>query len=119
MDSEEEIKIVIDVFYKVYKKLRNGFLEKVYENAMAVEFAKIGLDFRKQCPIKVYYDGEIVGDYVADFLVGDDIVIEVKAIREFSGVEKAQLLNYLKATKRKKGILLNFGVKPQVKRMVF
>ena len=119
MGSEEEIKIVVDVFYKVYKKLGRGFLEKVYENAMVIEFEKVGLDFKRQCPVKVYYDGRIVGDYVADFLVGGEVVVEVKAIREFSGADEAQLLNYLRATDRKKGILLNYGVKPQVKRMVY
>ncbi len=118
MDSEETIKIVIDVFYKVYKKLGSGFLEKVYENAMAVEFEKLDLEFRKQCPVRVYYDGRIVGDYVTDFLV-EDIIVEVKAIKEFSGVEEAQLLNYLKATGKRKGILLNYGVKPQIKRMIY
>jgi len=69
------IKIVIDVFYKVYKELGSGFLEKVYENAMAIEFEKIGLNFRKQYPVRVYYDGKIVGDYVADFLLGKMLLL--------------------------------------------
>ncbi len=119
MDSEEEIKVVINIFYKVYKKLGSGFLEKVYENAMAMELEKLGLNFKKQCPVKVYYNERVVGDYIADFLIGDEVIVEIKAIREFSGLEEAQLLNYLKATGRKKGILLNYGVRPQVKRMVY
>ena len=110
---------IIGCFYRVYNTLGYGFLEKVYENALAIEFEKEGLKFGKQVGIEVLYDEKIVGTYVADFIVEGKVVVEVKALVGFGGTEKAQLLNYLKATGIEVGLLLNFGKKADFERMLF
>jgi GxxExxY protein len=110
---------IIKVFYKVYNKLGYGFLEKVYENGMMIEFKKEGIPAVAQFPIKVYYEDEIVGEYFADILVNDKVIVEIKASRNLAQENEAQLLNYLKATDIEVGLLLNFGPKPEIKRKVF
>lgn len=110
---------IIGVFYKVYNQLGYGFLEKVYENAMLIELRKAGLQAQKQIPIKVYYDQQIVGDYYADIIVNETIILELKAVQVIAPAHEAQLVNYLKATEIEVGLLLNFGLKPQIKRRVF
>ena len=105
-------------FYNVYNELGYGFLEKVYENAMMIELKKMGLDSEKQRPIKVYYDEILVGDYYADILVEDKVILELKAIENICPEHEVQLVNYLKATEIEVGLLLNFGPKPQQKRRV-
>ena len=110
---------IIGCFYRVYNTLGYGFLEKIYENALAYEFEKIGLKFGKQVGISVLYEGEIMGEYFADFIVEGKVVVEVKAIKCFSGTEEAQLINYLKATGTEVGLLLNFGEEAKIKRMIF
>jgi len=110
---------IIKVFYKVYSKLGYGFLEKVYENAMMIEFKRAGIPAVAQAPIKVLYDSLIVGEYFADILVEDKVIIEIKASKSISKENEAQLINYLKATGIKVGLLLNFGPKPEIKRRVF
>ncbi|HDL02204.1 MAG TPA: GxxExxY protein [Candidatus Pacearchaeota archaeon] len=119
MKHEELTSEIIGIFYRVYNVLGYGFLEKVYENALAYEFRKAGLKFGQQVGISVLYEGEVMGDYFADFIVEGKVVVEVKAIRDFGGTEEAQLLNYLKATGNEVGLLLNFGKDAKVKRMVF
>lgn len=119
MECEELTERIIGVFYKVYNALGYGFLEKVYENALRLEFEKEGLDFENQVPIVVYYDGVVVGDYFADFVVAGKVVVEVKASSGLGGADEAQLLNYLKATGAKVGLLLNFGKSAEFKRRVF
>jgi len=109
---------IIGVFYRVYNKLGYGFLEKVYENALAVEFRRLGLDFEQQAGVSVFYEGENVGDYVADFIVEGCVVVEVKALVDWSGSEKGQLLNYLRATDLEVGLVLNFGKEAGVKRKI-
>ncbi len=118
MKHEELTEKIIGIFYRVYNSLGYGFLEKVYENAMAVEFRKVGLKFGQQVGVSVFYEGENVGDYVADFIVEGKVVVEVKALSEFSGNEKGQLLNYLRATDLEVGLVLNFGREAKVKRKV-
>ena len=118
MKYEELTDKIIGVFYKVYNVLGYGFLESVYENALKIEFGKSGICFENQVPIKVYYKGENVGDYFADFIIEGKIVVEVKALSEFSGNEKGQLLNYLRATDLEVGLVLNFGREAGVKRKV-
>lgn len=87
-----------------------GFLEKVYENAMAYKLKKIGIKCEQQFPLKVYFeDNVIVGEYVADILVEEKVILELKAIQNLDKIHFAQLKNYLKATKLKLGILINFG----------
>jgi GxxExxY protein len=110
---------IIGAYYKVYNQLGYGFLEKVYENALALELEKIGFKVEHQKKIVVYYDGHVVGDYFADLFVDDVIIVELKALRELSEEHEAQLLNYLKATPIEVGLLLNFGLEPAHKRKVF
>lgn len=110
---------IIGCFYGVYNKLGYGFLEKVYENALVIEFRKVGLKFGKQVPIQVVYDDEIVGEYVADFIVEGKVVVEVKASKSLGTIDEAQLINYLKATGIRVGLLLNFGKEAEIKRRVF
>jgi GxxExxY protein len=103
----------------VFDKLGYGFLEKVYENAMMVEFKKEGVTVVSQSPIRVLYEGETIGEYYADILVENKVIVEIKASRRLVAENEAQLLNYLKATDIEVGLLLNFGAKPEVKRKVF
>ena len=110
---------IIKIFYKVYNKLGYGFLEKVYENAMMIEFRREVVSAISQSLIKVFYENEIVGEYFADILVDDKVIVEIKAARTLALEHEAQLLNYLKATNIEVGLLLNFGPKPQIKRKVF
>ncbi len=119
MKHEEITEEIIRIFYKVYNILGYGFLEKVYERAMAIEFEKIGIEYKSQYPIKVFYDDKIVGDYIADFIIEDKVIVEIKAIREWSGTEGKQILNYLRCTDKDVGLILNFGIKPEIKRRIY
>lgn len=109
---------IIKVFYKVYNTLGYGFLEKVYENSLIIELEKAGIAAIPQIPIKVLYDGDVVGEYFADILVEGKVIVEIKAARALAPEHEAQLLNYLKATDIEVGLLLNFGAQPEVKRKV-
>jgi GxxExxY protein len=109
---------IIRAFYTVYNQLGFGFLEKVYENALVIEMRSLGLSVSAQVPIAVYYQNQIVGEYVADILVEDCVLVELKAIKELIPEHEAQLLNYLKATTYEVGLLLNFGKEPEIKRKV-
>ena len=119
MDCDEITGEVIRIFYKVYNTLGYGFLENVYEEAMMVEFRKSGLKFVNQFPVKVFYEGEIVGKYVADFLIDGRVIVEIKAIGELGKVNENQLMNYLRSTDKEVGLLLNFGEKAEIKRRVY
>jgi len=119
MKYEELTEKIIGAFYQVYDDLGFGFLERVYERALAVEFGILGLMFERQVPIRVVYRDVLVGEYYADFVVDGKVIVEVKAIRELSGADGKQLLNYLRATDKEVGLLLNFGQKPEVKRKVY
>ncbi|MDT8317457.1 MAG: GxxExxY protein [bacterium] len=119
MKYEDVTEKVINIFYKVYNTLGYGFLEKVYENAMITEFEGLGVDYANQGAVKVYYEGHIVGDYVADFIVENKVIVELKAIRQLTKADENQLLNYLTATDLEVGLLLNYGEKPEIKRKVF
>ena len=110
---------IINIFYSVYNKLGYGFLEKIYENAMMIEFKKEGIDAVSQSAIKVFYEGKIIGEYYADILVDNKVIIEIKAAKRLVEENEAQLLNYLKATDIEVGLLLNFGTEPEVKRKAF
>ena len=119
MIEETLTKQIIGVFYKVYNVLGYGFLEKVYENAMAIELRKEGLRVECQRQIKVHYDGELVGDYFADIVVNNIVILELKAAESLHPAHEAQLLNYLKATEKEIGLLFSFGEKPQFSRRYF
>ncbi|MBE9547009.1 MAG: GxxExxY protein [Proteobacteria bacterium] len=110
---------IIKIFYMVYNKLGYGFLEKVYEKAMMIECKKEGIPVASQYPIKVLYENEIIGEYYADIVVDNKVIIEIKAARQLAKEHEAQLLNYLKATDIEVGLLLNFGPEPEIKRKVF
>ena|SRR5258706_8446511 len=110
---------IIKAFYTVYNVLGYGFLEKVYENALYIQLLKTGFIVSKQCPIKVYYDTCQVGEYYADLIVQDLVIVELKAAEVIIEEHEHQLLNYLKATDKEVGLLLNFGRKPEFKRKIF
>jgi GxxExxY protein len=109
---------IIKVFYKVYNTLGYGFLEKVYENSLIIELKKAGIAAVPQTPIKVLYDGDVVGECFADILVEGKVIVEIKAAKALAPDHEAQLLNYLKATDIEVGLLLNVGAQPEVKRKV-
>ncbi|MGH7601388.1 MAG: GxxExxY protein [bacterium] len=110
---------IIGLAFKVYNRMGFGFLESVYENCMLIEFRKAGLKAESQKPITVYYDGEVVGEFEADILVEDEIILELKSVRQLAKAHEVQLVNYLVATGKDVGLLLNFGEqKVEVKRKV-
>ena len=109
LPSSELTEKIIGCAYKVSNGLGCGFLEKVYENALAHELRKTGLRVLQQHPIQVFYDGIVVGDYVADLLVEDSVILELKAVRELDDVHRAQGLNYLNATGLHLCLLINFA----------
>jgi GxxExxY protein len=110
---------IIGCIYKVSNTLGNGFLEKVYENALALELRKCGLQAQQQHGIQVRYDGKIVGDFAADLLIEGKVIIELKATKALDDAHTAQCLNYLKATGLSVCLLINFG-KPrtEIRRIV-
>lgn len=109
----------IKAFYTVYNELGYGFLEKVYENALALELEHMGLRIGRQRPIKVYYLGRQVGDYYADLILEGLVIIELKCAEALCEANETQLLNYLKATEIEVGLLLNFGPRPEFRRKIF
>ena len=110
---------IIACVYRVSNTLGSGFLEKVYENALAIELRNNGLKVEQQHPIKVYYAGQAVGDFAADLLVEGCVIVELKAVRAFEDVHSAKCLNYLKATSLKLCLLVNFGrPRVEIKRLV-
>lgn len=111
--------VIIKSFYKVYNRLGYGFLEKVYENALAYELRKCGLQVKSQVSVKVFYDGQEIGEYFADLLIEDCVIVELKVSENLSKAHEAQLLNYLKSTEAEVGLLLNFGPEAQFKRKLF
>ena len=109
---------IIGCAFKVYNQLGAGFLEKIYENALAIELKDAGLSAQQQYPIKVYYNESVIGDYIADIVVEDRVIIELKAVNNLAKAHEVQLVNYLKATKIEVGLLINFGDTISVKRKV-
>ena len=118
MDTDEHrlnkiTETILGVSFAISNGLGCGFLEKVYENALAKGIQKKGLNAKQQHPIKISYDGDVVGDYIADILVEDLVIIEVKAVKALEDIHSAQCINYLKATGKPVCLLLNFG-KPRL-----
>ncbi len=111
--------VIINAFYVVYNVLGYGFLEKVYRNALMHELIKRGHLVQYEVAIKVYYDSVVVGDYFADLIVNNLVIIELKSIESIATQHEAQLTNYLKATDIEVGLVLNFGPKPQISRRVY
>jgi len=110
---------IISCFYKVYNTLGFGFLEKVYENAMLIELNENRLISERQKPISVFYNEKLIGEYFADLIVENKVIIELKAAETLIEEHELQLINYLKATDIEVGLLLNFGKKPEVRRKIF
>ena len=110
---------IIGCAMEVHKVLGTGFLESVYEGALCVEFKRIKIPFNIQVEFPVMYKREKIKNFVCDLVVDDEIVVEFKAIKQITDIERAQLLNYLKVTGMKVGLLINFGAKSlQYERMV-
>lgn len=100
---------IVGLAIQVWKELGYGFLEKVYENALMILLQENGIEAKQQVAIKVTFHGKVVGDYIADILVENQIILELKAQEKIADIHKAQTLNYLKATGLKLAIVLNFG----------
>jgi GxxExxY protein len=119
MEYKELTEKIIGCAYRVYNKMGFGYLESVYEKCMLIELGKAGFDIESQKPIRVQYDGEVVGDFIADILVNDTVLLELKSVRKLVEAHEVQLVNYLVATGKPVGLLINFGeTKVGVKRKV-
>ena len=119
MEYGELTETIIGCAYRVFNKMGFGFLESVYERCLLIEMRKAGLDTESQKPITVYYDGEVVGEFLADIIVNDAVIIELKSVRRIIKSHEVQLVNYLVATGKPVGLILNFGErKVEIKRKV-
>jgi GxxExxY protein len=119
MEYKELTEKIIGCAYRVYNKMGFGYLESVYEKCMLIELRKAGFDIESQKPIRVQYDGEVVGDFIADILVNDTVILELKSVRKLVEAHEVQLVNYLVATGKPVGLLINFGeTRVEVKRKV-
>ena len=110
---------IIKAYFHVYKKLGFGFIEKIYENSLAITLRKRGFEVQQQEPVAVYFEGELVGEYNADLIVNRKVIVELKSVETFHNRHEVQLLNYLRATPIEVGLLMNFGEKPAFKRRIF
>lgn len=118
MIYEELTGEIISAFYEVHQVLGFGFLEQVYQNALYKELLKRGFKCEPQKEMKVYYKGEVVGKYVADMVIADKVILELKAVCTLRPEHEWQLVNYLKATGLQVGLLLNFGQSAEVRRKI-
>lgn len=119
LKHKELTEAIIGVFYEVYNELGHGFLEVVYERAFELALSSKGLDVLRQIDVPVWFRSQKVGDFVADVLVNRCVLVELKATRTLDLAHEAQLLNYLRATEIEVGLLFNFGIKPEFRRLVF
>jgi GxxExxY protein len=110
---------IIGVFYEVYNELGYGFLESTYAEAMVVALAQLGRAAVREVPVPVWFRGQKVGQYFADLLIDNPVLLELKAARNLESAHEAQLLHYLRATEIEVGLLLNFGLRPQFRRLLF
>lgn len=110
---------IVGIFYSVYNELGYGFLEGVYEEAPAIGLAEAGLSARQQVATPIWFHGQTIGEYKADIVVNNLVLLELKAAKALDASHEAQILNYLRATDIEVGLLLNFGPKPHFKRFVF
>jgi len=118
-DFNKVTELVIGCAYRVGNTLGSGFLEKVYENALVVELRNANVPLSQQHAMKVTYCGEIVGEYIADILVADRVIVEIKALQRLEKIHMAQCLNYLRALNLRIGLLINFGAPSvEIKRVV-
>ena len=110
---------IISCAYNVHNELGQGFLEKVYKNALSIELEEAGIKHEVETPLKVLYHSKVVGEYFADMIVDNKIIVEVKAVTKLNPVHEVQLVNYLKATGINVGLLINFAKSVEVKRRVY
>jgi len=110
---------IIGTFYDVYNEPGHGFLESIYEQALAIALAQAGMKIERQVPVRAWFRGQQIGDFRADLLVDQSVLLELKAVRTIDQVHEKQVLNYLRATDIEVGLLLNFGEKPQFRRLVY
>lgn len=119
MQFSELTEQIIGCAYRVHNKMGFGFLESVYEKCLLIELRKLGLNVQAQQPLVVRYDGEVVGEFVTDIVVDDTVIVELKSVKRLAPAHEAQLVNYLVATDKPVGLLLNFGEhKVEVKRKI-
>ncbi len=111
--------IILRSFYEVYNELGAGFLESVYEKALNIVLTGYGMHVERQKDIPVSFRGDIIGNFKADLIVNERVIVEIKAVRSLDYAHEAQLINYLKATDVEVGLLLNFGEKPKFKRFAY
>ena len=112
---KDEVYAITGAMFEVYKTLGTGFLEPVYQEALSIEFVRKGVPFEREKPLELFYkDVRLEKRYVADFVCFDQIILELKVLPKLTNIEMAQLLNYLKITKTKLGILSNFGATPRL-----
>jgi GxxExxY protein len=116
---KETTDIILKTFYDVYNELGFGFLEKVYQNAMYLELKNKGIFVEAQKQIKVHFKGIEVGEYYADLIVNNEVIVELKAAECIVEEFEKQLINYLRGTDKEVGLLLNFGKKPEFRRKIF
>ncbi len=110
---------IIGVFYDVYNELGHGFLESIYETAMVIALREKGLVVEQQVEVPVWFRGNKIGNFFADLFVEGVVIVELKAVRSIDPSHEAQLLHYLRSTQIELGLLLNFGVRPEIKRKIF
>ncbi len=122
MEHKELTEKAIGCAYRVYNKMGFGFLESVYEKCMLIELSRAGFKAESQKPITVYYEDEVVGEFVADIIVNDTAILELKSVRQIINVHEVQLVNYLVATGKPVGLILDFsgskvGIKHKIKNL--
>lgn len=120
METNTIIDLIIKAAYQVHDELGTGFTEKTYENALMIALRDLGLGVRQQFPVKVFFREQVVGDFFADIIVSDTIIIELKTTSSLISEHQAQLINYLAATRKQSGLLINFAKKGlEIKRAFF
>ena len=109
MDKDKQTYTIIGVAMTVHRESGCGFLEVVYQAALEREFQRNNITFEREKRLPVYYQGEVIAEYQADFVCYNELIVELKALKNLAGTEEAQIINYLKATRLQRGLLINFG----------
>jgi len=110
---------ILRCVHEVHRTLGYGLFEKVYENALVIVLEKAGFQVKQQAPVAIMFDGKVIGEYIADILADNTIALELKAVTELSSIHEVQLVNFLKASGLRVGLLINFGPKLKIVRKVF
>jgi GxxExxY protein len=117
-DHSELTERIIGVYYRIYNKLGFGFVERVYHNAFKIELENEQIPFESEKRITIFYDKKVVGNYIADLVINDCLILELKAAENLDQAHHMQILNYLKSSNIELGLLLNFGKKPTIRRVI-